>query len=64
MGVKATFIYGYKEKCFECSQGLSWSRKMVVVGTPGAKTSLAPGSWQGFQYQAWFPSCSAGLTSD
>lgn len=47
-GVKTVFTCGWKDKCLECSQGLSWFSKVVVVGSPPrSMISPALGSWLG-----------------
>ena len=64
-GVKTTFICSYKDKCFECCQGLCWFRQVVVVGSsPSSHDFTGPGKLTDFQYQAQVPSCWVGLKSN
>lgn len=63
-GVRTTFICEWKDTYLDCSSGLCWFSKMVIVGSsPRCMTSLTLDSYLGFQYQTWFPSYWTGLTS-
>lgn len=50
--MRTTLICAYRDKYVECSLGLYWFSKVVVVIFPlRSMTSLVWGSWLGFWYQ-------------
>lgn len=54
---------GYKHKCLEGLSTCPFRETAVVSSCLGPVTSPVTGYWPGLQYQAWNPTCGAGLKS-